>query len=267
MLKLFPGDGCGNRFLLVRKMDAHQAGENLQSLAQRLCGGRYDGLLVLGHQDAGAMSVQILNPDGSDGDACLNGLRVAACFTALDRGRLLMAGRIVAWRRCTGGFELNLPDGLADLGVQDFCLPSGREGFAVSFWNPHAVFAFDAVAEDCRLESFDLKSFADSVRKNHELFPNGVNVEMVEGLGTSDTLRMRVSERGVGETAACGSGALAAARAAWFCGAGARIGVGMAGGRLEIERATDGSVHLRGAAGTSPGKSLAELLRGECKLL
>jgi len=265
MLQLYPGDGCGNRFLLVRESEALAAGEAPVSLAQRLCGGTYDGLLVLGPSSSGVLSVQILNPDGTDGGACLNGLRVAACFTAADRGRLQMAGRVVNWRRVASGFELHLPNVLADLEVEDFTLPDGRAGFAVSFWNPHAVFAFDAEAEECSLRDFDLESFAAAVRHNAKRFPDGVNVEVVEGLGRSEGMQMRVSERGVGETAACGSGALAVASTAWFGGAGPRISLGMAGGRLEIERATDGSVRLRGAAGTGPGKSLAELLRGECK--
>lgn len=267
MLQLYPGDGCGNRFLIVKESEAAAAGEPLVSLAQRLCGGTYDGLLTLGPNTSGALSVKILNPDGTDGGACLNGLRVAACFTAADRGRLQMAGRVVNWRRVAGGFELHLPHALDDLEVEPFALPDGREGYAVSFWNPHAVFAFDANTEECSLRDFDLESFATSVRINAARFPNGVNVEVVEGLGLGVEMQMRVSERGVGETAACGSGALAVARAAWLLGARTRIGVGMAGGRLEIERSTDGSIRLRGAARTGPGKGLAELLRAEHKLL
>jgi len=266
MLQLFPGDGCGNRFLLVREAEALAAGEAPSSLAQRLCGGTYDGLLVLGANTSGAQAVQILNPDGSDGGACLNGLRVAACFSAADRGRLEMAGRVVGWRRVSGGFELQLPTTFADLEVEPLTLPDGRKGYAVAFWNPHAVFAFDADAEECQLAEFDLPSCAALARKKRERFPTGVNVEVVEGLGACDELRMRVDERGVGETQACGSGALAVAAAAWESGSGARIGVQMPGGRLEIERALNGSIRLRGAARTGPGKSLAELLRGERKI-
>ncbi|MGB0954167.1 MAG: hypothetical protein ACPG31_13175, partial [Planctomycetota bacterium] len=68
-------------------------------------------------------------------------------------------------------------------------------------------------------------------------------------------------ERGVGETAACGSGALAVAAVAWELGADDRIGVSMPGGRLEVERGREGEIRLRGAARTEPGKSLSELLR------
>ena len=265
MLQLYPGDGCGNRFLIVRESEALAAGETPVSLAQRLCGRTYDGLLVLGPNTSGALAVQILNPDGSDGGACLNGLRVAACFTAADRGRLAMSGRVVNWRRLAGGFELQLAHADADLQVEPFTLPDGRDGFDVAFWNPHAVFNFDAEAEECCLADFDLESFATKVRSNLSRFPAGVNVGVVEGLGLNQEMQMRVFERGVGETAACGSGALAVAGAAWEAGAGPRIGIGMRGGRLEVERSVDGSIRLRGAARTGPGKSLAELLRSECK--
>lgn len=265
MLELFPGDGCGNRFLLVREKDACVAGEDVIALAKRLCGEEHDGLLVLGAQEGGALPVLILNRDGSDGGACLNGLRVAACFTGADRGRLQMAGRVVEWRRVAGGFELHLPHCFADLEVEALTLADGREGHAVAFWNPHAVFAFDAKVEESGLPAFDLQGLAEVVRRGKERFPLGANVEMVDGLGCSEDLTMRVEERGVGETAACGSGALAVAAVAWELGAGDRIGVSMRGGRLELQRSEDGSIRLRGAAWTGPGKSLQELLRAERK--
>ncbi|MHC4380252.1 MAG: diaminopimelate epimerase [Planctomycetota bacterium] len=267
MLELFPGDGCGNRFLLVREKDAHMAGEDVVSLATRLCGEAFDGLLVIGNPGTGAMPVSILNRDGSDGGACLNGLRVAACFTGADSGRLQMAGRVVEWRRVTNGIELHLPQCFADLEVEELALSDGREGHAVAFWNPHAVFAFDEASEEVPLPRFDLQGLAHTVRASTERFPLGVNVEMVEGLGRSTELTMRVEERGVGETAACGSGALAVAAVAWELGAEERIGVTMPGGRLELERSEDGSIRLRGAARTGPGKPLSELLRAKHKTL
>lgn len=262
MLYLYPGDGCGNRFLLVRESEAVAAGEDVVDLAKRLCAPRYDGLLVLGNPEAGAQPVRILNRDGSDGGACLNGLRVAACFTAADRGRLQMAGRVVEWRRISGAIELHLPACFTDLEVEPLKLSEECQGHAVAFWNPHAVFPFLPSKEEPTLQEVDLVTFADRVRDCRERFPTGVNVEVVQGLGTAQELVMRVEERGVGETAACGSGALAVAAVAWELGAEDRIGVTMAGGRLEVERGNQGEIRLRGAARTEPGKSLSELLRG-----
>ena len=61
MLELYPGDGCGNRFLLVREAEMLAAGESGARLAQRLCGDHYDGLLVLAESSGGALPVTVFN--------------------------------------------------------------------------------------------------------------------------------------------------------------------------------------------------------------
>lgn len=268
MLELFPGDGCGNRFLLVQEAAVLASGEHAPRLAQRLCGAHYDGLLLLGETaDVGtaraasrgaagesALPVRIFNRDGSDGGACLNGLRVAACFTGLERGRLLMSGHRVDWRRVAGGFELDIPLLASELAIEEHKTADGDSWFQVEFWNPHAVFA-------AKPEGQSLADFAASVSQRKNIFPHGVNVEVVPELGRSEELSMRVFERGVGETEACGSGALAVAAVAWQLGAEARIGVKMAGGRLEIQRTSSGHIRLRGAAHVGAPLSLRELLR------
>jgi diaminopimelate epimerase len=265
MLELFPGNGCGNRFLLVREGAMLAAGEHAPRLAQRLCGTHYDGLLLLG-EDVGAagrdgeraLAVTIFNRDGSDGGACLNGLRVAACFTGLERGRLLMSGHRVDWRKVAGGFELDIPLLAADLAITEHKTVEGDAWFQVEFWNPHAVFT-------AMPEGQSLANFAASVAAQKKLFPRGVNVEVVPELGRSEELAMRVFERGVGETEACGSGALAVAAVAWQLGAGPRVGVKMTGGRLEVQQTESGHIRLRGAAQVEAPLSLRELLRAAPK--
>lgn len=278
MLELTPGDGCGNRFLLVQEHAMLAAGESGPDLAQRLCGESYDGLLVLGVEVDGALPVTIVNRDGSDGGACLNGLRVAACFSGQERGRLLMAGEVVDWKRCDSGFELELPLRADEMKIREHVEagPDGSAGdsvggpgdassaadqpwFQVEFWNPHAVFRSKPTGQ-C------LADFAASVAARVDLFPQGVNVEVVPELGQSDELSMRVFERGVGETAACGSGALAVAAVAWKLGAGPCVGIQMKGGRLEVEQAESRRIRLRGAAKVGPPQSLQELLRSVPKM-
>ena len=235
------------------------AGEQGPHLAKRLCGTTYDGLLVLGEDHGGALPVTIWNRDGSDGGACLNGLRVAACFTGQPRGRLLMSGHGVDWRRISCGFEIDIPLRAEEVRIEEFMGQDGKPWFQVEFWNPHAVFSGLP-------EGQDLAEFAASVSARRDLFPHGVNVEVVPALGRSEDLQMRVFERGVGETAACGSGALAVAAVAWQLGAGSCVGVKMAGGRLELQRTESGHIRLRGAAQVGPPQSLRELLRGAPKL-
>lgn len=259
MLELTPGDGCGNRFLLVNEQKMSAAGESAPQLAQRLCGSTYDGLLVLGAETGGALPVVIWNRDGSDGGACLNGLRVAACFTGQQRGRLLMAGHCVDWRRIAGGYELDIPLRAEQIVIEERMDQNGDPWFQVEFWNPHAVFS--------KLpDGQSLADFAASVSARRDIFPHGVNVEVVPQLGHSEELQMRVFERGVGETAACGSGALAVAAVAWRLGADHCVGVQMSGGRLEVQQAERGHIRLRGAAKVGPPQSLRELLRSAPKV-
>jgi diaminopimelate epimerase len=119
--------------------------------------------------------------------------------------------------------------------------------------NPHAVFFVpDAMA-------VDLKAVGPGI-EHHALFPNRVNVEVVQLLGARH-LRMRVWERGAGITLACGTGACAAAVAAIRRGLvdGRKVTVTLDGGDLEIEwRESDGHVLMTGPA--------AEVFRGEIAL-
>ena len=81
--------------------------------------------------------------------------------------------------------------------------------------------------------------------QTHAAFPEGVNLEVCEAEGP--LLRMRVFERGVGETASCGTGACASAVAAVLAGkAHSPLRVAMPGGVLQVRWSGTGSAHLRG---------------------
>jgi diaminopimelate epimerase len=242
------GDGLGNSFALARESDLRARGWTgaaaEAALAQRACGTSLDGLLVIGAAGAdGAVPVRIVNRDGSGGGACLNGLRVAACASGADAGVFRMTGHRVSWRRAgAGAYTL-------DLGVLDDARfraveIGGLHGTAVDFWNPHAIFA---VAE---LDSFPLAAHAARCAARADHFPHGVNVEIVKEIAL-DTLRMRVCERGVGETAACGSGAVAAALARWRESRSRSLEVRMKGGSLVLRRNHLGAVELTGDARVS----------------
>jgi diaminopimelate epimerase len=237
------GEGCGNSFVLAREAELRAAGIGVAAeggFARQHCGTR-DGLLVLGEPRAdGATPVRILNRDGSDGGTCLNGLRVAACASGAAAGAFLMDGRRIAWRCIPdGGYALAL-GALDGVGLRAVSV----DGHAVDFWNPHAVFA---VADP---DAFPLATFAAHCDARTDLFPAGVNVEIVKEIAPA-ALRMRVRERGVGETRACGSGAVAVALAAWRRGAGPTLEVRMPGGALRLRRAADESVELAGPASLS----------------
>ncbi|MEE9446481.1 MAG: diaminopimelate epimerase, partial [Arenicellales bacterium] len=115
---------------------------------------------------------------------------------------------------------------------------------AVEIGNPHAVFEVASVAE-APVNSLGLFLQA------HDLFPEQVNAGFVERLSKSE-INLRVHERGVGETNACGSGACAAVAAGRKLGRlAAKVKVNLPGGSLQIEyENVGGSVFLTGPAAT-----------------
>jgi len=98
----------------------------------------------------------------------------------------------------------------------------------VSMGNPHAVVFVDDVA------GFDVAGVGRQFEKN-TVFPEGVNTEFVECID-NNTVKMRVWERGSGETMACGTGACATVVACVLCGkTGRKVKVKLLGGDLDIE--------------------------------
>ena len=117
--------------------------------------------------------------------------------------------------------------------------------------NPHAVIFVEDV------DSVDVKAYGPLIEK-HVLFPKRTNVEFIQVLGP-ENLKMRVWERGAGETMACGTGASAAGVAAFIKGhTGRRVNVALAGGELVIEWKENNHVYMTGPA--------AEVFEGTVKL-
>ena len=113
----------------------------------------------------------------------------------------------------------------------------------VSMGNPHCV----TFCENPDL--IDLKFYGEAF-ENHEMFPERINAEFVSVTG-KNKLKVRVHERGSGETLACGTGACASAVAAvllGFCDRESEISVSMPGGELFVCWGKDGDVYLNGEA-------------------
>jgi diaminopimelate epimerase len=118
------------------------------------------------------------------------------------------------------------------------------EATCLSMGNPHCVVFVDKV------DAFPVEKMGPAL-ENHNLFPRRTNVEFVQVISQSE-LRMRVWERGAGETLACGTGASAAVVAANLTGrTGRRVGVHLPGGELKIEwNASDDHVYMTGPVET-----------------
>lgn len=111
----------------------------------------------------------------------------------------------------------------------------------VSMGNPHTIIVVDDVS------NFPVPYYGPLI-ENHQLFPRKTNVEFIEVLNTSE-IKMRVWERGSGETMACGTGASAAAVASNIKGlTGKKVVVHLLGGDLFIEWASDNHVYMTGPA-------------------
>jgi diaminopimelate epimerase len=242
-LRITKCQAAGNDFVLLDGLDGDDSpGLDYALLARFLCARRQgvgaDGLLVL-LPASGAdsdVALRVFNADGSEAQMCGNGMRcVAKYFATPQRGgrtnlRVQTATRPVATR-------LDRQDGVeritVTMGVPDFTLAQAPPGtgtpapFGVSFGNPHYV-----VFTDDELASFDLAALAARINAGVPA-ERHANVEVARGRGAA--LSMRVWERGVGETPACGSGACAVAVCALSSGrATSPLSVAMQGGRVEV---------------------------------
>ena len=194
--------GCGNDFIVVDGPFAPNAART-RTLCDRRTGIGADGILVIGAPSGRRWPLVIHNADGSLADACGNGSRCVARYL-LDRhgGERLeldtASGVLGAWRDADG-IAIDLPAPVLGESLK----VDGREARTVRVGNPNVmVFVDDPARED--LET--LASAAVAL-----VGPANVGALAPHGAGE---LSLRVHERGVGETLACGTGSCAAVAAA-----------------------------------------------------
>jgi diaminopimelate epimerase len=273
------GHGTGNDFVLFADPDGELdlTPRQLATIADRHFGVGADGVIravrsrslpdgaaALAEDDAAEWFMDYHNSDGSPSEMCGNGIRVYAKFLLenglaelRDGGTLPIGtrGGVRDVQRNLSGFQVDLGRWRLDGGeplVRAKNLKVARPGLGINVGNPHVVVALSSVGE---LEAADL-----SVIPIVEPEPiGGVNVEFVVPVdpmiqGGMGHIRMRVHERGSGETLSCGTGAVAAALATrHWAGAGApnRWKVEVPGGTLGVRMwpAEDGEhVSLSGPA-------------------
>lgn len=254
--------GAGNDFLLIDALgdNAHLNEIDWSALAPRICDRHFgvgaDGILIAQDTEVAAARMVIVNSDGSDGEMCGNGFR---CFTKylVERAGMTPTDGALDIETGAGILHADLStmssDAVdrvrVDMGrawLQADEIPVVDEGpwpvlhheldvngqafdlTCVSMGNPHAVWFTEDDVDD-----FPLTEIGPLI-ETHEDFPRKTNVEIVNVLAP-DHLKMRVWERGVGITLACGSGACAVLVAARLRGlANAAATVSLPGGDLEI---------------------------------
>jgi len=275
--------GLGNDFILINCID-EVCPSDPETFSRRLCHRRFgigaDQLLLLYPSDKADFKMRILNADGSEVEMCGNGIRCLAKYI-WDRNlsdkdilnietiagiiRPEKAGDLVRVDMGQPIFEpekipvnIQQPESssqqsakkLSTLNSQlstlviDYPLQIGDKEFkitCVSMGNPHAIIVVDDV------DSFPVTYYGPMIEK-HSLFPKKTNVEFIE-VPASDEIKMRVWERGSGETMACGTGASAVAVASNIKGLSNRnVTVHLLGGDLLIEWAVNNHVYMTGSA-------------------
>lgn len=273
MIKFTKMHGLGNDYVYIDcTAKTGQKIENESSLARfvsdRHFGVGSDGLILICDSDVADFKMRMFNYDGSEAEMCGNGIRCVGKFV-YDKG---MINRDLITIETLAGIKvlkLNVVDGKVetvrvDMGepilepksipvvsneeiVKNLDLQAEGKGFkfsCVSMGNPHAITIVENVKD------FELEKYGKVLEYDIH-FPKRSNIEFIE-LVDKNNIKMRVWERGAGETLACGTGACASAVACNLNGyTDRKVTVELLGGKLEIEWSEkDNHVYMTGPATT-----------------
>ena len=250
LLKFTKMHGLGNDFMVIDGVtqNVRLQPEKIQELGDRHFGIGFDQLLLVEPPDAPDMDFRyrIFNADGSEVEQCGNGAR---CFAAFVLERKLTSSRRIRVQTAKGNIELRVgkdDEVTVDMGrpeLEPWEIPfkaerqsityklevDGKEHeiAAVSMGNPHAVLLVD----DCKKAPVEI--LGRKIQR-HVRFPQNCNVGFLEIVNPGE-VNLRVYERGVGETLACGTGACAAVVAGRLQGLlEPTVKVNLPGGSLSI---------------------------------
>ena len=267
--------GLGNDFVVIDAINqsVFLTAEQIQQLADRHRGIGFDQLLLVEAATTAAADFRyrIYNADGGEVGQCGNGARCFMQFvhehglTRKDTLQVETSGGPLQLRREADGL-VSVDMGVPRLEVADipFIAPArdtiylidvnniSMEISALSMGNPHAVLLVDAIEQAPVAELGPLL-------EGHVRFPERVNVGFME-IVDADTIRLRVYERGAGETLACGSGACAAVVAGRLQGRlSARVKVLLNGGELVVSWDGEGQPVLMTGPATTVYQGSIEL--------
>ena len=245
--------GCGNDYVYLDC--THQLPEDPSALSRQVSDRHFgigsDGLILIAASDKADFRMIIYNSDGSEASMCGNGIRCVGKFV-YDKGLTSKTKLTIETKSGIKLLNLNVRDGKVDSVQVDMgepCLTAasipvvgmgdpviehpihvqGQDFLmtCVSMGNPHAILWTEDTAH-CGLETIGPQLEHDP------MFPDRCNIEFVQILD-SNSIRMRVWERGAGETQACGTGSCACAYACYVTGkTGSSVRVHLLGGELDI---------------------------------
>ena len=242
--------GIGNDYVYVNCFE--ETVENPSAVARYVSDRHFgigsDGLILIKPSDVADCEMDMYNLDGSQGAMCGNGIRCVAKY-AYDYGIVNKKHISVATKSGIKYLDLTVKDRKVNMGspiltakqipvvsekeevINEPLVVDGETYYitAVSMGNPHAIVYM------ADIDHLDIEKIGPSF-ENHVAFPDRVNTEFVEVID-EHTLKMRVWERGSGETLACGTGACAVAVASILNGhvdGDKSVTVKLLGGDLQI---------------------------------
>jgi diaminopimelate epimerase len=249
--------GLGNDFVVLdARVDAVPAITTrlAAALADRHTGIGCDQLILLEPSTSADFRMRIFNHDGGEVEACGNAARAVALLHG-EPARIETLGGAIAAEPANGGIGVDMGSPRFEwqqiplaYAMDTHSLPIAWEALenptAVNVGNPHVIF-FVADCEDVELDRLGPEIEHD------QLFPDRVNVN-VATVENRELIRLRVWERGVGETLACGTGACATAIGAMRRGLVERtVTVRLSGGDLRIEWTAADRIRMTGPAAES----------------
>lgn len=269
MIKFTKMQGLGNDYVYIDATKENIENPSMLSkyISDRHFGVGSDGLILICPSDKADFRMRMFNSDGSEAEMCGNGIRCVGKFiydkkltdktlvtietkAGIKTLKLNVKDKEVDTVRVDMGIPIleseKIPVITVEKIVQNLKLNVLDKSFnftCVSMGNPHAVTIVDNISD------FDVKKYG-SILEVNEVFPNKTNVEFVE-IKDPENIKMRVWERGAGETLACGTGACASVVACNLNGlTKRRVNVELLGGNLKIELGEDNHVYMTGPAVT-----------------
>lgn len=255
-MKFAKMQGCGNDYVYINgfeeKIDSAKKPDLVRRLSERHFGIGSDGVIFINPSDIADFEMEMYNADGSRSEMCGNGIRCVAKYVY---DKKMAAGTEFTIESFGKIKDITIIDendkaklikvGMGTPELRTEMIPAvydaetiiakpitvdGKEweGTCVSMGNPHVVMFVDNV-KDMDLETIGPKF------ENHPMFPNRTNAEFVKVIDTQ-TVEMRVWERGTGETLACGTGCCATAVACILNGkTDNKVLVKVLGGEILVE--------------------------------
>lgn len=248
--------GLGNDFVILDNRNGglpELTNAVAAALANRTTGIGCDQLILLESDESGASDfrMRIFNADGGEVEACGNASRAVALLHG-ESARVATDGGLIALEPAEGGARVDM--GTPRFEWQDIPLAYAMDTLsmpvawgplenpaAVNVGNPHVIFFADDT------DAIELDTLGPEI-EHDPLFPDRINVN-VATIEDRTRIRLRVWERGVGQTRACGTGACATAVAAMRRGLVERnVTVALPGGPLQIEWTKDNRILMTGPA-------------------